>query len=71
METLEKESPRGIQREISKQLIGIDYTNYICILTHSSEDMQEKISILNIEGKRRGLKISTNKKEVMKVYNNR
>jgi hypothetical protein len=71
METLEKESPRGIQWEINKQLIGVDYTNYICILTHSSEDMQEKISILNIEGKRRGLKISTNKKEVMKVYNNR
>jgi hypothetical protein len=33
--------------------------------------LQEKLSILNREGKKRGLKISTKKTEVMKVYNNR
>jgi hypothetical protein len=43
----------------------------ICILTHSSEDLQEKLSILNREGKKRGLKISTKKTKVMKVSNNR
>jgi hypothetical protein len=35
METLEKESPRGIQRGINKQLIDRDYADDICILTHS------------------------------------
>jgi hypothetical protein len=69
METLEKESPRGIQWGINKQLTDTDIDD-ICILTHSSEDLQEKLSILNREGKKRGLKISTKETEVMKVYNN-
>jgi hypothetical protein len=70
MVTLEKESPRGIQWGINKQLIDIDYEDDICIFTHSS-DLQEKLSILNTEGKKTGLKLSTKKTEVMKVYNNR
>jgi hypothetical protein len=36
METLEKESPRGIEWGINKQLTDIDYADDICILTHSS-----------------------------------
>jgi hypothetical protein len=71
METVEKESPRGIQWGINKKLIDINYVDDIRILTHSSEDLQEKLSILNREVKKRGLKISTKKTEVMKVYNNR
>jgi hypothetical protein len=51
METLEKESPRGIQWGINKQLTDIDIDD-ICILTHSSEDLQEKLSVLNREGKK-------------------
>jgi hypothetical protein len=43
---------------------------YIYILTHSSEDLQEELSILNRERKKRGFKISTKKTEVTKVYNN-
>jgi hypothetical protein len=45
METLENKSPRGIQWRINKQLIDTDYAHDICILTHSSEDLQEKLSI--------------------------
>jgi hypothetical protein len=70
METLEKEPLRGIQWGINKQLTDIDCADDICILIHKIEDLQEKLSILNREGKKRGLKISTKKTEVMKVYNN-
>jgi hypothetical protein len=44
MEIVEKESPRGIQQwGINKQVMDIDYADDICILTHTSEDLQEKI----------------------------
>jgi hypothetical protein len=52
METLEKEPPRGIQWGINKQLTDIDYAHDICILIHKSEDLQEKLPILNREGKK-------------------
>jgi hypothetical protein len=52
METLEKESPRGIQWGINKKLIDIDYADDTCILTHSSEDLQYKLSILKEKEKR-------------------
>jgi hypothetical protein len=42
MEALEKESPRGIQWGINKQLIDIDYADDICLLTHNSEDLQRR-----------------------------
>jgi hypothetical protein len=66
IEIVNERCPNGIQWGLTNKLTDIDYAD-ICILYQRAGDMQDKLTTLAEEGQKFGLKINTNKTEIMKI----
>jgi hypothetical protein len=58
---------RGIRRKLTESLEGLDYTDDICLLSHSQAHMQSKLNNLCYESKKAGLEINFFKTEELRV----
>jgi hypothetical protein len=67
MEMVNERCPNGIQWGLTNKLTDIDYADDICVLCQRAGDMQDKLTALAEEGQKVGLKINTNKTEIVKI----
>jgi hypothetical protein len=67
IEMVNESSPNGIQWGLTNKLTDIDYADDICILYQRAGDMQDKLNTLAEEVQKVGLKVNTNKTEIMKI----
>lgn len=63
-------SQRGIQWNITTRLEDLDYADDLCLLTHTFNNMQQKISDLSNYASKAGLRINIQKTKDMRINTN-
>ena len=69
MRNTTKTSKTGIQWTLTNQLEDLDYADDICLLSHTQEHAQSKLTLLSEQAAMTGMKINVKTTEVMRLNN--